>query len=133
LYEVIFEAETPAGRAFDIALLWAIVISVVAVMLESVKSIQVRYGRWLKAVEWGFTVLFTLEYLARMVAVRSPVRYMRSFLGIIDLLALLPSYLSLLLLGSQYFLAIRTIRLLRVFRIFKLTQYLGRRPCYRKR
>jgi voltage-gated potassium channel len=125
LYEIIFEADTPEGKAFDVTLLWAIVISVVAVMLESVAHIQARYGNLLKTVEWGFTVIFTIEYLARIVAVRYSWRYIFSFLGLIDLLALLPSYLSLFFIGSQYFLVIRTIRLLRVFRIFKLTRYLG--------
>jgi voltage-gated potassium channel len=125
LYEIIFEAETPEGRAFDIALLWAIVISVIAVMMESVQHLYARYGTLLRIVEWIFTIIFTLEYIARIIAVRNPKQYIFSFLGIIDLLALLPSYLSLIFLGSQYFLAIRTIRLLRVFRIFKLTRYLG--------
>lgn len=125
LYEIIFEAETPAGRGFDITLLWAIVISILAVMLESVNRVQARYGNLLKAVEWVFTVIFTLEYIARIISVRSPRRYIFSFLGFIDLLALLPSYLSLFFVGSQYFLAIRIVRLLRVFRIFKLTRYLG--------
>jgi voltage-gated potassium channel len=125
LYEIIFEAETPAGRGFDIALLWAILISVIAVMLESVQHLYAKYGLFLRIIEWVFTVIFTLEYIARVLVIRKPKQYIFSFLGIIDLLALLPSYLSLIFLGSQYFLAIRTIRLLRVFRIFKLTRYLG--------
>jgi voltage-gated potassium channel len=125
LYEIIFEAETPEGKAFDVTLLWAIVFSVLAVMLESVAHIQARYGNILKTVEWGFTVIFTIEYLARIIAVRYPARYLFSFLGIIDLIALLPSYLSLFFIGSQYFLVIRTVRLLRIFRIFKLTRFLG--------
>ncbi|QHT67789.1 ion transporter [Rhodocytophaga rosea] len=125
LYEIIFEADTPEGKAFDITLLWAIVFSVLAVMLESVPHIQARYGNILKAIEWGFTVIFTVEYLARIIAVRYPGRYIFSFLGMIDLIALLPSYLSLFFLGSQYFLVIRTVRLLRIFRIFKLSRFLG--------
>lgn len=125
LYEVIFEADTSAGRGFDIFLLWAIVISVLAVMLESVSQVQARYGALLKAVEWVFTVIFTVEYIARIIAVRSPGKYIFSFLGIVDLIALIPSYLSLFFVGSQYFLAIRIVRLLRIFRIFKLTRYLG--------
>jgi voltage-gated potassium channel len=94
-------------------------------MLESVSSIQARYGDVLRSIEWFFTFLFTIEYLARLVAVRSPRRYAFSFLGLIDLIAIVPTYLSIIFVGSQYLLVIRTIRLLRVFRIFKLGRYLG--------
>jgi len=125
LHEVIFEADTFGGKAFDVALLWAIVISIVAVMLESVQSIEARYGMELRGVEWFFTVLFSIEYMARIVSVGRPVKYMFSFLGIVDLLAVIPTYLSIFFAGSQYFLVIRAIRLLRVFRIFKLARFLG--------
>ncbi|HPJ39371.1 MAG TPA: ion transporter, partial [Spirochaetota bacterium] len=125
LHEVIFEADTFGGKAFDVALLWAIVISIVAVMLESVQSIEARYGMELRGVEWFFTVLFSIEYIARIVSVGRPVKYMFSFLGIVDLLAVIPTYLSIFFAGSQYFLVIRAIRLLRVFRIFKLARFLG--------
>lgn len=125
LYEIIFEADTPAGKAFDIILLWAIIISIIVVMLESVSSIQARYGDILRLLELIFTVLFTMEYIARIVAVRIPKRYIFSYLGMIDLLALIPTYLGFFFTGTHYLLAIRTVRLLRVFRIFKLNRFLG--------
>lgn len=125
LYEVIFESNTPAGKAFDIALLWAILISVIAVILESVKSYEIRFGHILNFIEWFFTILFTIEYFTRVIAVRRPRSYVFSFLGIIDFLAIVPSYLSLFIVGGQFLLAIRIIRLLRVFRIFKLSRFLG--------
>jgi voltage-gated potassium channel len=122
---VIFEADTSAGKTFDILLLIAIVLSVIAVMLESVNSIEARYGSWLRAAEWGFTLLFTVEYSLRMACVERPIRYARSFFGIVDLLAILPTYLSLLVPGSQSLLVIRSVRLLRIFRVFKLVRYLS--------
>jgi voltage-gated potassium channel len=125
LHEVIFEADTPAGRAFDIVLLVAIVASVLAVLLESVPSVRAGYGRALWAVEWGFTILFTVEYGLRLLSVRRPARYARSFFGVVDLLAVLPTYLSVLLPGTQAFLVVRALRLLRVFRILKLAEFLG--------
>ena len=125
LHEIIFEAETAGGKAFDVALLWAIVISIVAVMLESVQSIETEHGRLLRGVEWFFTLLFSLEYLARIISVGRPVKYIFSFLGIVDFLAVIPTYLSVFFAGSQYFLVIRAIRLLRVFRICKLARFLG--------
>ena len=125
LHEIIFEAETPAGRAFDIVLLWSIILSVLTVMLDSVGSIRAQIGGTLLAVEWFFTVLFTAEYAFRLVSVRRPLRYALSFYGLVDLLAILPTYLSLLFPGSQYLLTIRVIRLLRVFRIFKLSAYVS--------
>jgi voltage-gated potassium channel len=125
LHEIIFEADTPGGKAFDVALLLAIALSVAAVMLESVGPIRERYGRQLYLVEWFFTILFTVEYVLRLACVRYPLRYARSFFGIIDLLAILPTYLSLLMPGAQSMLVIRVFRLLRIFRIFKLTRYLG--------
>lgn len=125
LYVVIFEHGTPAGRAFDLALLFLIVASVVAVVLESVPSFRARWGEELLAVEWGFTALFTAEYLLRLLVVRRPAAYARSFFGVIDLLAVLPTYLRLLLPGSQVLLTLRAIRLLRVFRVLKLGHFLG--------
>lgn len=122
-YQVIFESDTRAGQAFDLALLWAIVLSVLVVMLESVSSIRQEYGVYLRAVEWFFTVLFTLEYLARLMVVRRPLNYAFSFLGIIDLLAIIPTFVSLILVGSQYLLVVRIIRLLRIFRILKLSRF----------
>lgn len=125
LHEVIFEAETAAGRAFDIVLLWSILLSVLTVMLDSVGGIRAQIGGTLLAVEWFFTVLFTVEYAFRLISVRRPLRYALSFYGLVDLLAILPTYLSLLFPGSQYLLTIRVIRLLRVFRIFKLSAYVS--------
>ncbi|MET4108853.1 ion transporter [Hymenobacter sp. UYP22] len=124
-YQVIFESDTRAGRNFDVALLVAIVLSVVVVMLESVRSINAQYGSYLRAIEWVFTGMFLLEYLARLLVVRRPLTYAFSLLGIIDFLAIVPTLASLLMVGSRYLLVIRTLRLLRVFRIFKLGQFVG--------
>ena len=125
LHEIIFEADTPAGKAFDVALLWAILISVLTVLLESVAAYRVAYGPWLRAVEWLFTLLFTLEYVLRLYSVQRPARYARSFFGIGDLAAIIPTYLSLVITGTQSLIVIRAIRLLRVFRVLKLAHYLG--------
>lgn len=125
LHEVIFEAETTAGKAFDVALIWAIIFSVVAVLLESVSAVRLKYGAMLYFIEWFFTLLFSLEYGLRLLSVRKPWRYVISFFGIVDLLAILPTYISLFLPGTHYLLVIRILRLLRVFRIFKLTGYLS--------
>ncbi len=124
LHEIIFEADTPEGRMFDLLLLIAIVSSVMVVLLESVATVRARFGPTLRAAEWGFTVLFTIEYLLRLVSVRRPARYAVSPYGIIDLIAILPSYISLLLPGAQNLLVIRLLRLLRVFRVLKLAEYL---------
>jgi voltage-gated potassium channel len=124
LHEIIFEADTPAGRAFDAVLLLAIVASIVVVLLESVASVRARYETILVVLEWSFTALFTVEYALRLYSVRRPLRYATSFFGIVDLLAVLPSYLSLVLPGAQSLLVIRILRTLRIFRVFKLTPYL---------
>lgn len=123
LYTIIFEADTPGGRAFDVALLWAIVLSVVLVSLESVGSIRAAYGPLLVALEWALTGLFTLEYILRIMCIAHPSRYMRSFYGVVDLAALLPSYLALLFPGANSLMVIRTLRLMRVFRILKLVHF----------
>ena len=125
LREVIFEAETPAGRVFDVSLLWAIAISVTVVMLESVDSIRAQYGPELRAIEWVFTGLFTFEYALRLYCAPQPTRYARSFFGLVDLMSILPTYLSLFIPGSQSLLTIRALRLLRLFRVLKLVNYLG--------
>ena len=124
-YVVIFGHDTPAGRAFDLALLVLIALSVVAVMLETVPGIHARYGTALLVVEWFFTLLFTAEYALRLLCVRRPVRYARSFFGVVDLLAILPTYLSLFIVGAQSLVVIRALRLLRIFRILKLPEYYG--------
>jgi voltage-gated potassium channel len=123
LYEIIFEADTPGGKAFDVALLIAIVLSVLAAMLESVDSIAIRIGRELRLLEWFFTILFTIEYFARIVTIGRPVKYMSSFLGIIDFLSIAPTYLSLIFAGAQSLIIIRAIRLLRVYRVLKLVRH----------
>jgi voltage-gated potassium channel len=124
LHEVIFEADTPAGRAFDLLLLLVIGASVIVVMLESVASIRARAGPTLRALEWGFTILFTVEYLLRLFSVRRPLRYAVSLFGLIDLVAILPTYLSVIIPGAQSLLVVRLLRLLRIFRVLKLAEYL---------
>ncbi len=121
LYEIIFEADTPAGKWFDIVLLWAIILSVLVVFLESISELRIQYGDIFYYLEWFFTIVFTLEYFLRIVSIKKASSYIFSFYGVIDLLAIMPTYLSLIIVGSQYFLVIRILRLLRVFRIFKLT------------
>jgi voltage-gated potassium channel len=121
LYEIIFEADTPAGKWFDIVLLWGIILSVLVVFLESISELRNDYGDIFYYLEWFFTILFTFEYFLRIVSIKKASSYIFSFYGVIDLLAILPTYLSLVIVGSQYFLVIRILRLLRVFRILKLT------------
>jgi voltage-gated potassium channel len=125
LHTVVFEADTPAGRAFDVALVVLILAAVLCVMLETVQGISPEARRWLWRAEWGFTVLFTIEYAARLVSVGRPLRYATSFFGVVDLLAVVPTYLSLLFPGSQTLLVIRALRLLRIFRVLKLGRYLS--------
>jgi voltage-gated potassium channel len=124
LHEVIFEADTAAGRAFDIGLLVAIAVSVAAVLLESVAAIRQQHGPLLRVVEVTLTVAFTVEYVLRLIAVDRPWRYALSFYGVVDLLAILPTYLALLVPDTQSFMVVRGIRLLRVFRILKAAQFL---------
>ncbi len=124
LHEIIFEADTPKGKAFDIALLILIIISLLSVMLESVSSINNKYGTALSLLEWGLTAIFSVEYLLRLYSVQRPWKYATSFYGIIDLLAIIPSYLSIFFIGSESLLVIRGLRLLRVFRILKLGHFI---------
>ena len=124
IFRVIFGVDTPAGKAFDVVLIAAIVLSVVVVLVDSVEAIAQRHHTLLYGLEWGFTLLFSLEYLARLISVRNPLRYALSFLGLVDLLAVLPTYLSLFFVGAETLLVIRALRLLRVFRVFKLSGYL---------
>jgi len=123
VHEIVFEADTIAGKLFDLSLIAAIIISVMAVMFDSVTSIHNRYGQQLMGLEWGFTILFTVEYVVRLISVQNARRYATSFFGLVDLLAILPTYLSVLMPGSQSLLVIRALRLLRVFRVFKLGSY----------
>lgn len=123
LYEIIFEADTPAGKLFDVTLLFVILISVSLVMLESVPAIDARYHSQLKIMEWIITGIFTVEYILRLLIVKKPLRYAFSFFGIIDFLSVIPTYLSLFVFGYQSLVVIRMLRLLRIFRILKLTRY----------
>jgi len=125
LHEIIFEADTPAGKWFDILLIVSILTSVFAVMLDSVGEINKQYGSLLYSIEWFFTIIFTFEYILRLVCVDRPLLYAKSFFGIVDLLAIIPTYISLLIPGSEYFLVIRILRILRIFRVLKLVQYMG--------
>lgn len=124
LNQIVFGSETAAGRRFDIALIVAILLSIFVVMLDSVGDFQQRYATALFWAEWLFTGLFTLEYALRLICVRRPWLYARSFFGIIDLLSILPAYLGLLLPGAEYMLTLRVLRLLRIFRVLKLSEYL---------
>jgi voltage-gated potassium channel len=125
LFSVIFKADTPAGKAFDIALIAAIGVSVLAVMLSTVENFNARYGRTLYYLEWGFTIVFTIEYLLRLYCVRDVRIYAGSFYGIVDLLSVLPTYLALFVTGAGYMLIIRALRILRLFRVLKLSRYIG--------
>ena len=125
LHEIIFEADTRAGKVFDVVLLFAIVLSVLVIMLESVKSIDAVYDAQFKQLEWTFTILFSIEYVLRIYTIKKPWKYVFSFYGMIDLLSVLPTYIGLFVSGTESFLIIRSIRLLRVFRVLKLTRYLG--------
>jgi voltage-gated potassium channel len=124
-HEIIFEADTFWGKTFDIALIIAIILSVIIVSLESVSIIRNRFGEWLIVLEWTFTILFTFEYLARVFSILKPRKYIFSFYGVVDLLSILPTYLSLFVAGAQSLLVIRTLRLIRIFRIFKLVHFIG--------
>jgi hypothetical protein len=123
LHTIVFESDTRAGRAFDVVLLFVILASVAAVMLDSVAEIHAKYGLWLYRAELAFTALFTIEYILRLIAVARPLAYARSFFGLIDLLAILPGYLSLLTPGTEYLLIIRLLRMLRIFRVLKLVAF----------
>ena len=125
LYTVIFEADTRAGRLFDLTLIWLILASVAVVVLDSVEAVRVQYGDLFTVLEWTFTLLFTAEYVARLVCVRQPMRYVRSFYGVIDLLAVLPTYLAVLVPGLHALIDVRVLRLLRLFRILKLGAYVA--------
>jgi voltage-gated potassium channel len=124
VHTVIFEADTPAGKLFDVTLLILIVLSIIAVMLESVEPIQQKYGSILQTTEWILTILFTMEYVLRIISVRKPLKYMFSFYGLVDLVSIVPTYLSLVLVGAQTLATVRSLRLLRVFRILKMGRFL---------
>ena len=125
LHTVIFEADTPAGRFFDVALILCILASVLVVMLDSVSWINARYGRLLLAAEWFFTIIFTIEYVLRLACIGRPSAYAGSFFGVVDLLAVLPTYISVVLPSSRYLLVIRLLRVLRIFRVLKFVQFVS--------
>lgn len=125
IHEIIFGSDTFWGKTFDLILILAILVSVLIVMLESVSSLNIEYGNIFKTLEWIFTILFTLEYIARIVSLRKPLHYVKSFYGIIDLLSIIPTYLSFMLVGSQALVVLRIMRLLRIFRVLKLVRFLS--------
>lgn len=125
LHEVIFEADTFSGKLFDVVLILCIVLSVFGVMIESMAPVRARYGALLMQAEWFFTILFTLEYIVRLFAVRKPWLYAKSFWGIVDLLGFLPTYVGLLIPGSGIFRVVRVLRVLRIFRVLRLTPYVS--------
>ena len=125
LYIIIFEADTPHGKLFDVVLLWLILLSIAALSLETVESISESYGPWLYLLEWIITGIFTLEYILRILVTTRPLIYIRSFFGIIDLLSVLPAYVALFVASSKYLAVIRALRILRVFRVLNLTSHVG--------
>jgi voltage-gated potassium channel len=125
LHEIIFEADTPAGKIFDVVLLWSILASVIVVMMESVDSLKSEYGTYFTYIEWIFTILFSLEYLARILTIKKPLNYVLSFYGVVDLLSILPTFLGIFISGTQSLSVIRSLRLLRVFRVLKLGRFLS--------
>lgn len=124
LHNVVYESNTFAGKLFDVTLLVLIIVSIVVVMLDSIERYDEKYSNLFYTLEWAFTILFTIEYILRLICIDKPVRYIFSTLGLIDLLAIIPSYLSFFFVGAQSLLVLRALRLLRVFRIFKLTHFL---------
>ncbi|OAD46251.1 ion transporter [Polaribacter atrinae] len=125
VHEIIYEADTKAGKLFDVVLLIAILASILLVMLESIESFDTKYHTFLNISEWVITILFSIEYILRIVSIKKPLKYIFSFYGIIDLLSTIPKYLSLFLIGSHHLAALRALRLLRIFRILKLARYVG--------
>ena len=125
MHEIIFESNTKAGKAFDVALLVSILLSIAIVMADSVDRLHNKYGNAFYIIEWFFTILFTIEYVLRLLSVKKPIAYTFTFFGIIDLLSIAPTYLSVLFAGAQSLLVLRALRLLRVFRIFKLSHFLA--------
>lgn len=125
LHEIIYESDTRAGKFFDVTLLCLIVASIIVVVLDSSQQWRQSHGDLFEKMEWGFTILFTIEYILRLICIKKPWRYVFSFLGVIDLLAIIPGYLSLLVPGTRSLLVLRALRLMRIFRIFKLSHFLS--------
>lgn len=125
LHELIYEADTREGKLFDIVILIAIIVSIAVVMLESVNEVAATYSKQLDGIEWGITILFSAEYILRVISIKKPSKYIFSFYGIIDFLSTIPKYLSLFFVGTHHLVALRALRLLRVFRILKLARFIG--------
>ncbi|OOV87054.1 ion transporter [Oceanospirillum linum] len=125
IYHIIFEASTPMAKGFDLSLIVLILLSVALVMLDSVQAIHEQWHRELYIIEWGFTIIFTIEYLLRLYSIGKPLKYATSFFGLVDLLCIIPTYLSLFIVGAEVFLVVRLLRVLRVFRILRLLHYVG--------
>ena len=125
LHEIIYEADTPLGKWFDLVLILLILLSVILIMFESVKEIDELYHGTLITLEWIITIFFTIEYIARIISIKKPFKYIFSFYGIIDFISTIPLYLSYLFAGSQVLLAVRVFRMLRIFRILKLVKFIG--------
>ncbi len=125
VYEIIFKADTIAGKSFDIAVIVIIALSVITVIINTVDSIEQEYGNILHIIEWIFTILFTIEYILRLICCKRPAAYARSFFGVVDLLAILPTYISVFLPGGHVLLVVRILRVLRIFRVLKLVKYIG--------
>ena len=125
LHETIYESNTRSGKIFDVALLILIFASIIVVMLDSIEVYSTKYGGLFDTLEWVFTILFSIEYILRLVSIKRPLQYVFSVIGMIDLLAIIPSYLSIFLVGAESLLVLRALRLLRIFRIFKLTHFLS--------
>jgi len=132
IHEIVYEADTRAGRLFDISLVVAIIASILVIMLESVRAVETTWHLELKIAEWVFTGIFTIEYVLRLVAVTRPVKYALSFFGLVDLVAILPTWLSIFVPGTQFLLSVRVLRLLRIFRILKLAHYLSQAEILRQ-
>ncbi|MDX5379488.1 MAG: ion transporter [Halomonas sp.] len=125
LFQVIFESDTPLAKGFDIALILVILASVLVVMLDTVDHLSAAYGEWFYWLEWGFTLAFTVELVVRLIILDKPLRYLRSFYGVIDVIAILPTWLMLLLPGTQTLVIVRLLRVLRIFRVLRLMQFVG--------
>ena len=127
IHDIIYEADTPAGKVFDISLIIVIIISVILVALETVGWINQQYYEILNIAEWTITILFTIEYILRVISIHHPRKYIFSFYGIIDLLATIPKYISLFIVGAQLetMMAIRALRILRIFRVLHISRYIG--------
>lgn len=125
IYKIIFETDTPAGQRFDIFLIYAILLSVIAVMLDSIEQVHNQFGYWLFRIEWIFTLLFSIEYLLRIYSSPKPFQYIFSFYGIVDLISIIPSYLALIIPEASYWLVVRLLRVLRIFRVLKMARHLS--------